>query len=142
MKKYLTMLLAALVCTFTATASETKSKDPYHLVVQGEFLSKKNISYTVYKYDVKEDKFMSELRTKARKYFLISCDRGCKYIVRFQDKNGNTKFLMIDATREGSFLVDVDFSKPYDASLKYTKNGYSLTPLTNSTLKTEHLARS
>lgn len=139
MKQFISLLLITLVCVVT-TKLEAKTKDPYHLLVQGEFLAKKNISYTVYKYDVKNDKFVSESRTKARKYFLISCDRGCKYIVRFQDKKGNTKFLLIDATREGEFVVDVDFSKPYDGMLRHTKNGYSLTPLTNSTVKKDYLA--
>lgn len=137
MKQFISLLFITVMCLVTTT-TEAKTKDPYHLLVQGEFLSQKHISYTVYKYDVKKDKFVSESRTKARKYFLIHCDRGCKYIVRFQDKKGNTKFLMIDATREGEFVVDVDFRKPYDALLKHTKNGYSLTPLTNSTVKRDY----
>lgn len=112
------------------TSIQAKGRDPHHLILEGEFLHKKNINYTVYKMN-HEGTFVSEYRSKARKYYSIACDLGAKYLIRFQDKNQNVKFLMIDVTQTGTFIIDVDFCKEYDAVLKLTKNGYSLTPLTN-----------
>jgi len=126
-------MIAILVSVATSHAKPTH-KDRYHLIVEGSFLGQRNISCTVYKMD-QNGTFYSEERTKVRKHFQLRCKRGEKYIVRFQDKKGNTKFLMIDASKAGYFGVNVDFTRGYDAVIKYTKNGYSLTPLTASNMQ-------
>lgn len=138
MKTIIKLIVAALLCVADLNAGNMVTKpvvkDPYHLIVEGQFLAEKHIQYTVYKKDARGI-FVSEFRDKAKKYFYVSCDKGSEYIVRFQDKHGNVKFLMIDATKEGYFQVDVDFAKPYDAKIYLTKVGYALTPLTNSAIR-------
>jgi len=139
MKTIIKLVIAALLCAVDLSAGNTvtklKIKDPYHLEIEGEFIAQRHIEYTVFKYNKKTESFISEERGKARRYYHFVCDRGCKYIIRFQDKHGNVKFLMVDATREGYFGVNVDFRKSYDAQIKYTKNGYSLTVLTSSGMR-------
>lgn len=130
MKKLINSLIVVLLCI---TSVQGKTKDPYHLILEGEFLHQKNVNYTVYKMN-NEGTFVSEYRSKARKYYSITCDVGAKYLIRFQDKNQNVKFLMLDVTQSGTFTIDVDFCKEYDAVLRLTKNGYSLTPLTSKPL--------
>lgn len=125
-------MFALLICTATLNSSpkpETKMKDPFHLIVEGKFLNQKNITYTVYKMDSRGI-FVKESRTKGKRYFSITCDVQCKYIIRFEDRNRNVKFLMVDAAKGGYFNVDVDFSRKHDAILQLTKVGYSLIPLT------------
>jgi len=131
------MLICMVACSLSLTA-KTK-KDPYHFIVEGVFLSEKNISYTVFKMDNRTGDFVSESHSKGRKYFSVTCDVGFKYIVRFQDKAGDVKFLMLDVTRNGYFTVDVDFEKPWDGLLKYTVTGYHLTRINNG-LKDNPLA--
>lgn len=136
MKTILKLIVAALLCVADLSAGNSVTKptvkDPYHLIVEGEFIAQKNIHYTVYKLDAKSGLYKSEYRNKTRRYFYLECDRGARYLVRFQDKKGNIKFLMIEATREGYFGVNVDFNKSYDAVITYSKNGYMLTALTNA----------
>lgn len=133
MKTIIKLMLATVLCVVSSAAkSNPPAKDPYHLVVEGEFLAQKHVQYTVYKLDAKTGVFISESHNKGRKYFHIMCDRGSKYIIRFQDRKGNVKFLMVEATREGYYGVNVDFNKPYDAMVKYTKNGYDVMLLTSS----------
>lgn len=139
MKSIIKLVIIALLCSIDLSAS--KNKDPYHLIVEGAFLNHKHIQYTVYRMNEKTGVFESELRTSARKYFQVACDVGTKYIVRFQDKTGNVKFLMINATRSDYFIVDVDFGKPYDAVIKDTKNGYSVTPIDDLVIKPGQLAQ-
>jgi hypothetical protein len=139
MKTIIKLVIAALLFAVDLSAGNSvtkpRVKDPYHLEIAGEFVAQRNINYTVFKYNKDSETFVKEERGKARKYFHFTCNRGCKYIIRFQDKSGNVKFLMVDATREGYFEVDVDFRKSYDAQIKYTKNGYSLVVLTSSGVK-------
>jgi len=129
MKKIVTMLFIILGIVTT----QAKMNDPYHLILEGQFLSEKNIHYTIYKMD-SEGTFKSIERTKSRRYYSITCDVGEKYLIRFQDKNQNVKFLIVEATKPGYFGANVDFRKSYDAVIRYTKNGYSITTLTNSGL--------
>jgi len=121
--------MCAMLVALTLPA-KTK-KDPYHLILEGKFLAEKNINCTVYRMD-KRGVFVKESRLKARKYFSFTCDVGGKYIIRFEDKKHNTKFLMVDVTKTGYFTIDVDFSKSYDAILKFTKVGYRIEPLDNN----------
>lgn len=130
MKKIVTLMLIVL----GITALQAKTKDPYHLILEGEFLNQKHVDYTVFMMN-DEGTFISEFRDKGRKNFYILCDVGNKYIIRFQDKNRNVKFLLVDASRSGYFAVNVDFSKPYDAVIKDTKSGYSLTPIVDTKIK-------
>lgn len=127
MKKLINSMLIVLLCTVVSTA---KVNDPYHLVIEGEFLSQKHIQCTVYKMG-KTGTFVSESHNKFRKYYSLTCDLGGKYLIRFTDKNQNTKFLMIDVIKGGYTVVDVDFSKSYDAMLKFNlqKRGYIVAPL-------------
>ncbi len=127
MKKIVKTMLVILMSIITLTG---KTKDPYHLFLDGEFLHKKNINYTVYKMG-KDGVYHSEYRDKARKYYSITCDVGSKYLIRFQDKDQNVKFLMIDAVKCGYFMVDVDWRKPTDGKITLEKTGYVLTPFTN-----------
>lgn len=122
MKKFINSLIVVLLCI---TSVQGKTKDPYHLFLDGEFLHKKNVNFTVYKMG-KDGVFYSEYRDKARKYYSITCDVGHKYLIRFQDKDQNVKFLMLDVTHAGLFTIDVDFSRSYDAMLTFTKNGYNI----------------
>lgn len=132
-------MIAILVSVATSNASsKTCRNNPYILLVQGRFLGEKNVQYTIYKMN-KKGVFVNEIRTKGRKFYNIECQRGCKYIIRFQSKKGDVKFLMVDATNSGYFGVNVDFTKPYDAKITYTKNGYSLIHLTDSNIKTNLL---
>ncbi|TXG80304.1 MAG: hypothetical protein E6R13_08230 [Spirochaetes bacterium] len=103
MKKLINSIIVILLCV---TTSQVKAKDPYHLIVEGEFLHKKNISYTVFQEDQKGN-FVSIEHVKARKYYHVECNTGHRYIIRFQNKKGNVKFLMIDAVQRGYFIADV-----------------------------------
>lgn len=127
MKKIVTMMLVMLV---SVTALAGKTKDPYHFVVEGEFLADKNIHCTIFEQD-KSGNFVALEHTKARKYFHVECNVGHKYIVRFQNKKGDVKFLMIDASTNGYFQTDVDWKRPFDGLIKKEKIGYCLTVLTN-----------
>lgn len=133
MKTILKLVLATVLCVVsTVVKSNTNPmKDPYHLTVEGKFLAEKKVAYTVYKQDSR-GVFVSESRGKSRNYYSFLCDVGCKYIISFRDRHGNTKFLMIDVTKPGYFGVDVDFSKKNDAQLKYNKHGYYIYPLTDN----------
>lgn len=126
MKKIVAIMCIMLV---SMTALSGKPKDPFHLIVEGSFLSSKNIHYTVYK-ETKQGTFVSIEHTKAHKYYHIECNTGDKYLVRFQNKKGNVKFLMIDASTYGYFQADVDWSKSYDGLIKKEKVGYCLVALT------------
>lgn len=119
--------------------TKPKYKDHYHLEVEGQIISGKHIHFTVYKLN-KDGVFRVEKKGKVRKFYNYLCNKGCKYIFRFENKNGDVKFLMVDASREGYFGVNVDFSKPYDAKVHYTKNGYGLLILTNPLNKHGDLA--
>lgn len=137
MKTIIKLVIAVLLCAVDLSAGNTvtKSKDKFHLIVEGAFLNEKNVQYTIFKEDLRTGTFKSESRAKSRKYYYLSCDVGCRYIVRFENKKGDVKFLMIDASNAGYFGVNVDFSRSYDARIQYTKNGYDILPLTNSGLK-------
>lgn len=127
MKKIVASMLIMLV---SMVALSGTPKDHYHFVVEGSFLSSKNVSYTVFK-ENSEGAFVSVEHTKAHKYYRVECDAGSKYIVRFQNKKGDVKFLMIDASTYGYFQADVDWNRPYDGLIKKEKIGYCLTALTN-----------
>ena len=127
------VLLLCMVLSTVAIAGKNKVKDPYHLILEGQFLAEKNVVYTIYKMD-SEGTFKSIEHRKAKRYYSITCDVGEKYLIRFQDKKQNVKFLMVEASKSGYFGANVDFNKSYDAVVKYTKNGYSITLLTNSGL--------
>jgi hypothetical protein len=127
MKKIVTIMCIMLMSVMTLTG---KNRDRYHFIVEGEFLADKNISYTIFQQD-QTGKFVAIEHVKSRKYFLVECNTGHKYIVRFQNKKGDVKFLMIDAVERGYFMVDVDWSKPYDGKITLEKTGYALTPFTN-----------
>lgn len=137
MKTILKITLIGMIlleCLIASSNNNPKTRDPFHLIVEGKFLAEKNVHYTVYKLNSK-GVFVSESHNKGKKYYSVMCDVGSKYLIRFQDKKHNVKFLMLDVTRHGTFTVDVDFSRSYDAVLQFTKNGYSITPLTNSMLQ-------
>ncbi len=123
------MILSSVNATIN---SKTKPRrDPHHLLLEGKFLAEKNITYTIYKMD-REGTFVKESRNKAKRTFSIKCNVGDRYIVRFEDKKHNVKFLMMDITKSGKFTIDVDFSIPYDAVLKFTAVGYRLTRLVSN----------
>lgn len=126
----ITIMLVSVICSGNNPHSTREKKDRFHLVVEGSFLNQKNVNYTVFQMDA-EGTFVSTEHIKARKYFSVVLDVNAKYIIRFEDKKHNVKFLIVDATRSGHFVVDVDFSKPHDAVLRMTKVGYAITPLTN-----------
>ena len=136
----LSIIMLICMVAFSPSVTAKTKKDPYHFIVEGAILAQKNISYTVFKMDNKSGDFVSESHCKIRKHFSVMCDVGFKYIVRFQDKKGNVKFLMLDVTRNGSFTVDVDFTTPWDGLLKYTPIGYRLTRINNG-LKASPLAK-
>lgn len=131
MKKITTIVIIMLV-SMVSFAGKDKSRDRHHFIVEGSFLSQKNISYTVYQ-ENQEGKFVAIERSKARKYYSFVFNTGHKYIIRFQNKKGDVKFLMVDAVQRGYFMVDVDWRKPYDGKITYEKIGYCLTPFTNMT---------
>lgn len=144
MKTIIKLVIAVLLCTVDLSAGNvvTKpSKDPFHLILEGKFLNEKNINCTVYVLDESKGTFVSELRTKFKRYYSFSFNVGSKYIVRFEDKNQNVKFLMVDVTKSGYFMTDVDFARKYDAKLYVTKIGYTLLPLTDSRRNPELLAK-
>lgn len=121
------IMLVSMV--YSGTNPSIKSvKDKFHFVVEGSFLNQKNVNYTVYQMD-REGTFVSIDHVKAKKHFSVVLDVSSKYIIRFEDKKHNVKFLIVDASQSGHFTVDVDFSKPHDAILKMTKIGYAITPL-------------
>lgn len=134
MKTVIKLIIATILCVADLSAGNLVTKpmkDPYHLTVEGKFLNEKHIVCTIYMMD-QRGVFVRDLRMKCKKYYSFVFDIGRKYIVRFEDKNSNVKFLMVDVTRNGYFIADVDFSKKYDAKLYVTKNGYTLMPLTAS----------
>jgi hypothetical protein len=126
MKKIVTLMF--IVLSMVSLAG--KAKDRYHFIVEGEFLSQKNVSYTIFE-ESKDGAFVAIEHVKARKYYFVECKVGKKYIVRFQNKQGDVKFLMIDAAKHGYFQVDVDWSKPYDGKITLEKIGYAVTPFLN-----------
>lgn len=127
MKKIVAMMIVMLV---GMTSLQSKGKDADYFIVEGSFLVSKNVYYTVYQQN-SEGTFVSVEHTKAHKSYHIKCDAGYKYMVRFQNKKGDVKFLLIDASTTGYFRADVDWSKPYDGLIKKYKIGYCLTALTN-----------
>jgi len=126
MKKIVTLILIVL----SATVLAGKPKDRYHFIVEGEFLSQKNINYTIFE-ENKDGKFVAVDHVKAKKYYFVECKVGKKYIVRFQNKEGDVKFLMIDAAKYGYYQVDVDWNNPHDAKITLEKIGYAVTPILN-----------
>ena len=128
MKKIVTLML--IVLSTVVLAGKNKVRDPYHFVVEGSFIATKNVSYTIFK-ENKEGTFVCIERTKARKVYRVECNTGGRYLVRFQNKKGDVKFLMIDASTYGYFQADVDWRKPYDGLIKKEKIGYCLVTLTN-----------
>lgn len=144
MKTIIKLIVAAILCAVDLSAGNTvtkpKVKDPYHLEVEGQILSDKNIHFTVYKMN-EDGVFRVEERGKIRKYYHLMCDRGSKYILRFENKKGDVKFLMVDATKAGYFGVNVDFSRPYDAKIYYAKNGYDLSVINSLELRPDDLVR-
>lgn len=121
-----------IIMLMSVISLQAKHRDPYHFIVEGEFLAQKNINYTVFK-QTTSGKFVAIEHTKARKYYRVECNTGEKYIIRFQNKKGDVKFLMIDAVERGYFIADVDWRKPYDGKITLEKIGYCLTPFTNMT---------
>ncbi len=129
MKKIVSIMMITLVSMVSLAGN---NKDRYHFVVEGEFLSQKKISYTVFQEDQKGN-FVAIEHVKARKSYHVVCNTGHRYIVRFQNKKGDVKFLMIDAVQRGYFIADVDWRKPFDGKITLEKIGYCLTPFTNMT---------
>jgi hypothetical protein len=125
MKKIVTIMLIMLSVT-TLTA-----KDPYHFIVQGSFIADKNIKYTIFKME-KNGALVAIEHVKGRKYYFVECNVGDKYVVRFQNKKGNVKFLMIDASANGYFQADLDWTQPYDGWIKREKAKYKLTRICNA----------
>ena len=125
MKKIVTIMLIMLSVT-TLTA-----KDPYHFIVQGSFIADKNIKYTIFKME-KDGALVAIEHVKGRKYYFVECNVGDKYVVRFQNKKGNVKFLMIDASANGYFQADLDWTQPYDGWIKREKAKYKLTRICNA----------
>lgn len=136
MKKIVSIMLIALVSVMTL---QGKTKDRWHFIVEGEFLAEKKISYTVFQEDSKGN-FVAINHVKARKYYHLEFNTGHRYIVRFQNKKGDVKFLMIDAVERGYFVADVDWRKPYDGKITLEKIGYCLTPF-NNTAKSDQMAK-
>jgi len=127
MKKIVSIMLIALVSVMTL---QGKTKDRWHFIVEGEFLAEKKISYTVFQQNDK-GVFVAIDHAKARKYYHLEFNTGHKYVIRFQNKKGDVKFLMVDAVERGYFIADVDWRKPYDGKITLEKIGYCLTPFTN-----------
>jgi len=126
MKKIVLMMFVIL----GVTTLQAKVKDPQNFIVEGSFIADKNITYTVFKMDKAGDLIAIE-HVKGRKHYFVECNVGEKYVVRFQNKNGDVKFLMIHATTKGYFQADIDWTIPYDGMIKEEEIGYTLTRLTN-----------
>lgn len=131
MKKLI--VLSILLLISVVVNSKPNHKDRFHLIVKGKFLVKKHITYTILKEDNK-GVFVVQEKIKANRYYHVQCNVGERYIIRFEDRQHNIKFLMIEPQEGGYFVADVDFSKSYNARLHLTKDGYSLLPFTNSAM--------
>ena len=127
MKKIVKTMLVILMSVITLTG---KAKDPYHCVVEGSYLADKNIQYTIFKMDKNGDLIAIE-HVKSRKHYFVECNVGDKYLVRFQNKQGDVKFLMINASKHGYFQANIDWSVPTDGMIKVEKTGYKLTRIKN-----------
>ena len=128
MKKIVTIMLVMLVSIASLAG---KTKDPYHLIVEGTFIADKHINYTIFKME-KDGALVAVEHVKGRKYYFVECNVGDKYVVRFQNKKGNVKFLMIDASAHGYFEADIDWTQPYDGWIKRDKAKYRLTRICNA----------
>jgi len=124
MKKIVTMMIIIL------SVVSLQAREPSYFIVEGSFIADKNINYTVFKMDKAGDLIAIE-HVKGRKHYFVECNVGEKYVVRFQNKNGDVKFLMIHATTKGYFQADIDWTIPYDGMIKEEEIGYTLTRLTN-----------
>ena len=125
MKKIVTMMIIIL------GVISVQARDPYHFIVQGSFISDKNIKYTIFKME-KDGALVAIEHVKGRKYYFVECNVGEKYVVKFQNKKGNVKFLMIDASANGYFQADLDWTQPYDGWIKREKAKYKLTRICNA----------
>lgn len=125
MKKIVTMMIIIL------GVISVQARDPYHFIVQGSFIADKNIKYTIFKME-KDGALVAIEHVKGRKYYFVECNVGDKYVVRFQNKKGNVKFLMIDASANGYFQADLDWTQPYDGWIKREKAKYKLTRICNA----------
>lgn len=123
MKKVIVLMLAVM---FTV-ASQAKTKD---LIIEGSFLHLYRASYTVFKLDSTGNFVKQRTETNQREFY-IKCDIGSKYVVQFVNHEGIVKFLVINATEPGNFVMDVDFSKEVHAVLNYARVGYQLRTLRN-----------
>jgi len=126
MKKIVLMMFVIL----GVTTLQAKVKDPQNFIVEGSFIADKNITYTIFKMDQVGDLIAIE-HVKGHKHYFVECNVGDKYVVRFQNKKGDVKFLMIDATSTGYFEADIDWNVPYDGLIKEEKVGYSLSRISN-----------
>lgn len=128
MKKIVAIMLVMLVSVASLTG---KTKDPYHFIVEGTFIADKHIAYTIFKME-KDGDLVAVEHVKGRKYYFVECNVGDRYVVRFQNKKGNVKFLMIDASTYGYFQADIDWTQPYDGWIKKDKAKYRLTRICNA----------
>lgn len=127
MKKFIFMSIMMLV-SIVGQSMEKVKRDPYHLILEGRFLSEKGVKYELYKVEG-IDYSVKELSSSGNKYFSVQIDVGAKYVMKFTSKSGKVKYLNIEVQSPGYLAIDVDFSNDSSANLVYNKskkNGYDL----------------
>lgn len=130
MKTILSICLVMIVSLACSTTNQLNSNGGKNkpLIIEGSFISEKNITCTLYKLDEKGN-FILQYSNKFKRDFTVHCEIGSNYIVQFTNSSGNTKLLLIEATVANEYVLDVDFSKEYNAVLKYRGHGYALSPI-------------
>lgn len=123
MKKIVTIMLITLASVTTLSA---KTKDPYHFILEGEHLNDKNISYSLFQ--EKNGELVLIEKSKSHKYYLLELNVGETYVIAFKNKKGTEKILIIEASKSGNFMVDVDWNVPTNAKITADKDEYKITP--------------
>ena len=123
MKKVLVVLSLMLM---SIVANSAVKNDRFHLVLEGKFISEKNVTYELYKMD-EQNKIIQECSLKGKKYFSVQVDVGARYVMKFTSESGLVKYLNIEVQTNGYLAIDIDFNNDNSATLVYNKHyGYDL----------------
>lgn len=139
MKTLLTILALLLVSGTSQAGSEDPPKES--LTIEGKFLERKVVKYEVFV--VYADSSVERVTSYSGiNHFSADLLLGNSYVIKFTARDGEVKYLYVDALGGGDFFIDVDFTTNDSARLILRSRSFSLQKLTTEEAKSlEYVAK-
>ena len=111
------LIFMATLCMLNLNA-KTGDNKPEQLVLEGKLLTQTNVHYEVYML-MMDNSTELLFKGKSKLDYTINLEVGEFYIIKFIAKNGEVKYLHVDAMYKTTYQIDVDFKYKNSAKLIY-----------------------